>query len=159
MEIYNGNYCVYVHINKINGKMYVGQTRRNPKYRWRNGKGYQGSTCFYSAIEKYGWDNFEHEVIASNLTKKEADNFEQILIKELKTQEKKYGYNICDGGNMQNSMRGKHLSEEQKRKLSESRKGENNPMYGIHLCGERNGMYGKHHTEEKIGRASCRERV
>ena len=149
MEIYNGTYCVYVHTNKVNGKMYVGQTCQKPTLRWNNGRGYQGSTYFYSAIQKYGWDNFEHEIIASKLTKKEADNFECMLIKELKTQDKEYGYNICDGGTRQNSLQGRTLSEEHKHKLSESKLGEKNPMYGVRLYGERNGMYGKHHSEEE----------
>ena len=86
MEIYNGTCCVYIHTNKTNGKMYVGQTCQNPKKRWSNGLGYVTQQYFYRAIQKYGWDGFEHEIIASNLTKSEADNFEKILIKELKTQ-------------------------------------------------------------------------
>ena len=150
MEIYNGTYCVYIHINKINGKMYVGQTiyGDNPNRRWENGEKYKGSPSFYSAIQKYGWDNFDHEIIASKLTKIEADNFEKTLIKELKTQSKKYGYNICDGGNTNNSMNGRRLSEEIKQKIRETKIGENNPMYGISLCSEKNGMYGKHHSKE-----------
>ena len=149
MEIYNGTYCVYIHTNKVNGKMYVGQTCRKPKDRWQNGNGYKGCICFYNAIQKYGWDNFEHEIIASNLTKEEANNFEQILIKKIKTQSKEYGYNICDGGQVHNTMQGRTLSVEHRKKISESKIGEKNPMYGVRLCGEKNGMYGKHHSEEE----------
>ena len=181
MEINNATYCVYIHTNKINGKMYVGQTvhGNNPEKRWNNGKGYSSSTYFYSAIEKYGWDNFDHQIIASNLTKSEADNFEKLLIKELNTMNKKVGYNLTAGGDgnvgyspsdetrqkISNSLKGQprsreaiektrrallgtHLSEETKKKLSESKKGKQNPMYGVGLCGEKNGMYGKHHSEE-----------
>lgn len=99
MEIYNGTYCVYIHTNKVNGKKYVGQTIHgdHPKKRWVNGLGYQLQTYFWRAIKKYGWDNFDHEVIASRLTKEEADNFEKILIKLLNTTDRSFGYNISLG--------------------------------------------------------------
>lgn len=60
MIIKNGNYTVYVHVNKINGKMYVGITSQTVEQRWRQGKGYKHCVFFYRAIEKYGWDGFEH---------------------------------------------------------------------------------------------------
>ena len=134
MEINNGNYCVYIHTNKINGKMYVGQTCQKPEERWNNGNGYlkkkengkYKNPHFAPAIIKWGWDNFKHEIIASNLTKEEANNFEMLLIKELKTQDNKYGYNICDGGNFSNGNKGKQLSEEWKKKIGEPQKGANN---------------------------------
>ena len=77
------NYCVYVHINKINGKIYVGQTCQNPKYRWGNGEGYKRSSYFYNAIRKHGWDNFEHIIVLSNLSLEDANYFEEILIEKL----------------------------------------------------------------------------
>lgn len=100
MEIYNDTYCVYAHINKSNNKIYVGQTKfgDDPNKRWRDGKGYQGCACFYQAIQKYGWDGFEHELIASNLTQKEANSFEELLISLLRTRESACGYNIQPGG-------------------------------------------------------------
>lgn len=132
MEIYNGTYCVYIHTNKVNGKMYVGQTIHgdNPNRRWQNGKSYKHCTYFNRAIEKYGWDNFEHEVIASKLTKTEADNFEKILIKQLNTRNPLFGYNLTDGGE---GVCGHKVSEETRHKLSELAKlrvGEKNPMFG-----------------------------
>lgn len=90
-------WSVYVHINKINNKYYVGITSKTPEKRWQNGYGYKGQV-FYKAIEKYGWDNFEHEVIASNLTKEEAENFEKILIQKLDSFVGHNGYNVSVGG-------------------------------------------------------------
>ena len=39
-------------------------------------------------------------------------------------------------------------SEETKQKMSDAKKGENHPMYGVHRFGEKNPMYGKHHTKQ-----------
>lgn len=92
------NYCVYVHINKINGKRYYGLTRQEPAERWRNGKGYKGSTHFENAIKKYGWENFDHIVLMNNLTKEEACAAEKNLIEAYQTQDERYGYNLESGG-------------------------------------------------------------
>lgn len=88
-------WCVYVHINKVNGKKYVGITSRKPKTRWGNGQDYAG--YFRNAIQKYGWDNFEHIVVCTNKTEKEAKNIEKYLIKKWNTK-KPNGYNCTDGG-------------------------------------------------------------
>ena len=90
------NYCVYIHTNKINGKKYVGITCQTPSERWRGGKGYKNSVKFYKAINKYGWENFYHEIIMDNLTQDEARAAEISLIKTLDTIQN--GYNISKGG-------------------------------------------------------------
>ena len=75
-------YTVYEHVNKINKKRYIGITSQNPQQRWRcNGCNYKSSPRFYYAIQKYGWDNFEHNILFQNLTKEEACKKEQELIK------------------------------------------------------------------------------
>ena len=57
-------YTVYQHKNKINGKIYIGITSKDPEKRWgHNGYNYKSSSYFYSAIQKYGWDNFEHNIL------------------------------------------------------------------------------------------------
>ena len=169
MEI---NYKVYVHIAP-NGKRYYGITKKEKvEKRWgKNGKGYQGNEHFTRAINKYGWDNFEHIVIARGLTEEEAKWLEIELIREHDTTNPKYGYNITKGGDS-NPMD----NEESRKKMSESLKGENNPNYGKTLSedtrkklseankgkvlseetrrkisesnkGKNNPMYGKTHTE------------
>ena len=116
MFITNGDYKVYIHINKTNGKKYVGQTCQTVEKRWQGGKGYIHSAHFYSAIKKYGWDNFEHIVFATGLTQDEANNFEKLLIEKLNTTDSKCGYNLRSGGG--NS---KH-SLASRKKMSESYK-------------------------------------
>lgn len=76
--------------------MYVGQTC-NLSERWRNnGKNYFNSIKFYNAIKKYGWDNFTHEVVYSNLNKQAADKLEKELIHKYNSIEE--GYNLKEGG-------------------------------------------------------------
>lgn len=106
------NYCVYVHINKINGKMYVGQSC-DLHERWRsNGKNYFNSIKFFNAIKKYGWDNFIHVVIKDNMFIGEADAVEKELIETFDTINN--GYNLKEGG-----ARGE-LSPESLKKMGES---------------------------------------
>ena len=92
------NYTVYVHVNKINQKKYVGITGVTPQVRWQGGRNYKGCTYFNRALNKYGWDNFEHQIIFQKLTYREAIVLEQTLIKALKTRNNQYGYNATDGG-------------------------------------------------------------
>lgn len=70
------------------------------------------------AIEKYGWDNFKHEIILDNISKSEADYAEKYLIKWYKLH--KMSYNITDGGE---GNLGINHSEETKKKMSDSAKG------------------------------------
>lgn len=64
-------YTVYQHKNKINGKIYIGITKQSPEKRWGiNGCNYKTSPHFYSAIKKYGWGNFEHNILFVGLTRK-----------------------------------------------------------------------------------------
>lgn len=92
------DYCLYIHKNKINGKVYVGITRRLEN-RWAGkGSAYIGCRYFYSAIQKYGWDNFEHIVVQNGLTQKEAQQAEIDMISELDSTNPQKGYNIEKGG-------------------------------------------------------------
>lgn len=139
-------FIVYMHENIINGKKYIGITCQKPKDRWRGGKGYKIGG-FKKAIDKYGWDNFNHVILYENLSKEEACIKERELINQYNTMNKKYGYNQCEGGNVTT---GYHHTKLAKEKMSLYRKGkysgENNPMYG--RKGELSPNYGKHFTEE-----------
>lgn len=88
---------VYAHTSP-NGKMYVGITKQKPEKRWQNGRGYKYNYHFSNAIKKYGWENFEHEIVADHLTKNEACEMEKTLIKELNLTDGNFGYNIAAGG-------------------------------------------------------------
>ena len=130
---------VYMHVNKINHKKYVGITKQKPQTRWRNGYGYdyKGSK-FNKAIKKYGWDNFEHFILCDNLTEKEAKDLEVFFIKKFDSYNN--GYNGTLGGDFvslgNHNKLGKKLTNEQRKKISESHKGKTSWIKG------------KHHTDE-----------
>ena len=130
-------WLVYCHQNRINGKKYIGITSRKPENRWGQfGQNY--GFYFGNAIAKYGWDNFEHYVIYSGLTKDEAVMFEQYFIEEFNTKNTLFGYNLTAGGDgmlspssltlvkLSKIHKGHKVSEETRRKLSESNKGKHN---------------------------------
>lgn len=110
-ECNKAKYIVYCHTNKINNKKYIGQTCRSLEIRsGKNGRYYKNCIAFYNAIKKYGWNNFEHEVLFENLTKEAADRIEKILIQTFKTQDHQYGYNIQNGGTLKNRTPDKDLT-------------------------------------------------
>jgi group I intron endonuclease len=94
------NYKCYKITNKINGKVYIGYTKKSVDTRFREhvkvsrGKGYKCS--FQYAILKYGKDNFEVQVLDDNLTKKNAcmKEIEYIVLYD----SRKNGYNETSGG-------------------------------------------------------------
>lgn len=148
------------------GKKYIGITKQKPTRRWNNGKGYIRNTLFFRAINKYGWHNIEHKILYTDLKEKDAKELEIKLIKEYKSNDKDYGYNISSGGEGTNGIaawnkgtkglttawnkgiktpieirkklsvahKGKHLSEEHKRKIG--RKGKLNAKSMPVICVE-----------------------
>lgn len=150
-------YYLYLHLFP-NKKKYVGVTCQNPSRRWRDGIGYKSQTIMYRAILKYGWDKIEHIILLSGLSKQEAEREERKIIKELKTNDRKYGYNIENGGNTHKvsnetkrkmseiaikrfkiyggTMLGKKHSKKTKANMSLKKIGVNNPMFGRKLTDE-----------------------
>lgn len=90
---------VYMHTNKINNKKYIGITGQNRYWdRWRSdGSGYK-TQVFGRAIEKYGWNNFDHKILKEVETESEACELEQYYIQKYKSNNKDFGYNISMGG-------------------------------------------------------------
>lgn len=111
-------WTVYEHIS-ASGKVYIGITsQNNVNKRWFKGSGYAKCPAIYNAILKYGWDNFQHNIIASNLGEQTAKNMEKDLIKFYKEQGK--SYNITDGGDGRLGVR---MSDRGRLQLSKERKG------------------------------------
>lgn len=123
-------WAVYKHTFP-NGKVYIGITSQSVERRWRpDGHGYSYQGLIYNAIKKYGWENVKHEVLEYVPTKENAEQLERYYIEQYKSNNRDHGYNIKDGGMC---AKGHKLREETKKKMSESRKGENNWIYGKHL--------------------------
>lgn len=106
-------YTVYRHISP-SGKVYVGITKNSLSFRWNHGKNYKRCKLFYRAILKYGWDNLQHCVVCSNLSKETACILEQHLIKYYKS--KNLSYNTTDGGE---GTHGFSMPEDARRKIAE----------------------------------------
>lgn len=140
------NNLIYLHRNLINNKVYIGKTKNieDPNIRWANGKGYSRQP-FYKDILEYGWENFEHIILETNIPN------------ELIVERENYWINFYDAMNpdkgYNQSMVGGMVSEDTKLRMSEAwlndpkriekqrqsmillnktidRSGKNNSMYG-----------------------------
>lgn len=99
--------------------------QKNLNRRWCGGLGYATQPLMGRAVAKFGWENVEHEVISSGMTKAEAEEVEISLIAQYRSDNPLYGYNVEHGG----ACTGTH-SEETKRKIGEAQKGEKNHNWG-----------------------------
>lgn len=143
---------VYAHVSPSH-KVYIGITSKNPKYRWRNGKGYDGCIKFHNAILKYGWDDIEHYIIASNLTKEEAILIETSLIKFYK--KLNLSYNLTDGGEGGRLGYSIPLTTDWKNKLSKSHIGlKHSENTKLKMSNTRRG---KHQTSDWIRKRSMKK--
>lgn len=91
------SYTVYKHTSP-SGKVYIGITGVSVKRRWDNGRGYRTNPHFWNAIQKYGWDAFDHEILRTGLTQEDACALERQLICAYRSAEARYGYNQDLGG-------------------------------------------------------------
>lgn len=94
----SSNYTLYIHVAP-NDKKYIGITSVDPEKRWgKNGYRYKSNPYFWNAIQKYGWDNFQHLILFENLSKEDADKKEKELISKYKTHLFEFGFNRDMGG-------------------------------------------------------------
>lgn len=109
---------IYKITNKINGKMYIGQSI-DIKTRWKHHL-YTKSrdTQLTKAIQKYGKDNFIFEIICE-IPESVLDLYEISYIKYYETY--KNGYNMTEGGNSPTN-RGCKWSNIQREKMKEIQK-------------------------------------
>lgn len=94
---------VYLIRNKINNKVYIGQTRRSITQRWwdhisqafdPNKKHFY----FHKAIDKYGKENFTIEEKYRAYSREELNEKEKYYIKIYRSTDSRYGYNLTEGG-------------------------------------------------------------
>ena len=129
---------IYVIRNKINNKLYIGQTTEKGgfgrRYRYNLAKNTHNKHL-KSSIQKYGIENFEiDEEFDIAYSKEELDKLEDLYIKIFNTTNQDYGYNLKYGGSS-----GK-CSEQLKEQMSQNRKGK--------LMGKDNPFYNKQHSKE-----------
>lgn len=138
------SYTVYKHTSPSD-KVYIGITSKRPEQRWDNGKGYKHCPHMDAAVKKYGWENIRHEILATGLTKEEAEAQEILLIAFYKSNDRRCGYNTDAGGSAPGRM-----AEESRRKIAASMTGDRNPTrrYG-------HPFKGKHHTAESRAKMSA----
>lgn len=118
---------IYKAVNKINGKIYIGQSVHSLeeriaihiKSRWKK-------QYFPNALRKYGIQMFEFSIIDTASSREVLDAKEQYWIRIYDCMVPN-GYNMTDGGG---GTSGYKLTPETKRKLSEINTGEKHPMWG-----------------------------
>lgn len=117
--------CLVCYIYKIlhvaSGRLYVGQTE-TPRRRWYDHKRAStvGKLCtpLYFAMRKYGNDAFEFSVL-EECAAADVNSRETFWITELKTHDRRYGYNCGFGGNNGNNSK----DPEVRRKISATKTG------------------------------------
>jgi group I intron endonuclease len=113
---------VYLVTNAVNGKRYVGKTKRDLEKRWRehvtHSHGGSDEMALYRALQKHGAESFELSVLEECADEDALDEAERKWIRELGTFRREY--NMTEGGD---GLKGYRHTEATKRKMSESHRG------------------------------------
>jgi group I intron endonuclease len=150
---------IYKIVNKINGKVYVGQTRQILQKRiafhvWHN------ETPIQKALNKYGINNFTITIIDDAGSREVLNEKEQYWIKELNCMAPN-GYNLTAGGEgllypseetrrkIGEKSKGRKWSDASKKKLSASKKGMTYNMTEEGIDNIRKAHKGKKWTKER----------
>ena len=153
---------IYKITNKVNGKVYIGQTIQGFNRRYHcNIENNTHNSYLKRSIKKYGIDNFDIcEVFDIAFSKDELNIKEWLWIKYYDSTNRNKGYNRMTGGgslgkhseeskekNRQSHI-GIHQTEESKNKISNTLKGKTRPIevrekISKGLTGKNNGMYGR----------------
>jgi group I intron endonuclease len=145
---------IYKIENKINGKVYIGQTAQTLNHRigeHLSEAKTKGVRLIGRALKKYGIESFHISIIDTAGSNDILDE-KEIYWTSFHDSKIPHGYNLTDGGN---GNRGYFWSEESKIKLSKSKKGKPSGRKGKPCTeetktklreykGERSWMYGKH---------------
>jgi len=131
-------YGIYKITNLLNGKMYIGKHITSDI-----DDGYMGSgLLIHRAIEKYGIENFRKEWITFCEDEEEMNYVERMLVDETWL-DRSDTYNLALGGDggwtyinkhdlcPHSGMKNMKHTEEAKRKISETHRGEKNGMFGV----------------------------
>jgi|HubBroStandDraft_1064217.scaffolds.fasta_scaffold104989_2 group I intron endonuclease len=116
------NFKIYGTTNRINEKLYIGQTTQDLMRYLRADVTYAAlhnhnrKPHLYNAIRKWGSENFDIQLILTAADKESADWWEQFFILILETQNPTIGYNIAAGGGGSFGYE-RVISDEQKEKL------------------------------------------
>lgn len=141
---------VYKITNKVNGKIYIGITNQGSGVRyykhWSDAR--KGDPCpIHKAMAKYGKENFTLEIIDFANNYGELKEKEKFYIKKFNSMDRSIGYNLTEGGDgtfgrlhseetkekIRQKALGRKVSEEAKKRMSESRKGKCSAKMKSHL--------------------------
>lgn len=147
---------IYCARNKLNGKVYVGQTVESLGERRRKHKKGAKDSYFGRALRKYGLEGFNWKVLCEvkaltrQLVKEYLNIVEQMFIEQHDSMNRVKGYNSTIGGagsigfkhkkiskmrireallSGNHPYRGKHLSKEHRKKIGDAQKGEKHYTY------------------------------
>lgn len=137
---------VYCLTNKVNGKMYIGQTRNGLSRRLQSHT--HSSTYFGNAIRKYSITGFD--IIENDIPHEIVDSVEINLIAFFNTKNPQYGYNIQKGGH--------HWSPDSSARMSSSHAGSNNPNWKGGIV-ERKRLRALVVEQERIERKAKRDKL
>lgn len=131
-------YKIYIVRNTVNGKIYVGQTHKTVKERWKQHvkASNHKRTYFYSAIQKYGPGSFVVRMIDSTRNRTECNMLEMAYICLYQATNPELGYNSTVGGDgnpFPSQYTRQKMAESQKRRLADPR---NHPQYGKSISAE-----------------------